>query len=74
MTERPGLYIIAIIGMLAAIKSCKNTVELVSKAPLELKVEDVMGGSEPEKFYEINGRRCFLEIDKTPVKDYIASR
>lgn len=36
----------------------------------EIKTENVMGTSEPEKFYEINGQRVYVEIDGKPVEEH----
>ena len=32
--------------------------------------KNVIGGHVPEKFYEIDGRRFYLEIDGKPVEEY----
>lgn len=32
--------------------------------------KNVLGQKEPEKFYELNGRRIYLEIDGKPVEEY----
>lgn len=37
----------------------------------ELRVEDVLGQEAPERFYEIDGERVFLEIDGMPVAEYV---
>ncbi len=36
----------------------------------KLTVSNVVGGPEPEKFYEIDGKRVYLEIDGTPIEEY----
>ena len=36
----------------------------------KLTVENVFGGAGLEKYYEINGKRVYLEIDGTPVEEY----
>lgn len=36
----------------------------------ELYVTNVVGNNEPDKFYKINGKRIFLEIDGKPVEEY----
>ena len=41
-----------------------------SKSHLELKTENVIGNDLPEKFYEINGKKVYLEIDGKPVEKY----
>jgi hypothetical protein len=80
-TERTGLYIIALLGMIGALKSCSQTEDLPSRTqellnrtkPLEVRTENVMGNPEPEKFYMVNGNRAFVEIDGQPVDTYISS-
>ncbi len=41
-----------------------------SQEGAKLTVENVFGGAGPEKYYEINGKRVYLEIDGTPVEEY----
>jgi hypothetical protein len=36
----------------------------------EMKTENVIGQESPEKFYEINGQRVYLEIDGKPIEQY----
>ena len=36
----------------------------------ELKTENVVGNEIPEKFYEINGKKVYLEIDGKLVEEY----
>ena len=36
----------------------------------KLTIENVFGGAGLEKYYEINGKRVYLEIDGTPVEEY----
>ena len=36
----------------------------------ELRTENLIGNSEPETFYEINGQRAYVEIDGKRVEDY----
>lgn len=36
----------------------------------ELQTQNVIGGEQPEKFYEIKGNRVYLEIDGKPVEEY----
>ena len=33
--------------------------------------EDLNGNSLPERYIELGGKRCFLEIDGKPVQEYI---
>ena len=37
----------------------------------EIQEENVFGGEAPERFYEINGKRVYLEIDGIPIEQYI---
>lgn len=43
---------------------------LQERNSIELKTENVIGGKAPEKFYEIAGKRVYLEIDGQPVEKY----
>ncbi len=40
------------------------------KILLTPKIENIIGESKPEKFYNINGQRVYLEIDGKPVEEY----
>ena len=44
--------------------------ENVEERELRLQVNNVIGLEDFDKYYEINGRRAFLEIDGKPVSDY----
>lgn len=39
---------------------------------LEVITQDVIGGREPEKFYNIGTNRGYLEIDGRPVESYFS--
>lgn len=43
---------------------------LESSRLYELRTENVIGQETPEKFYEINGQRVYLEIDGQSVEQY----
>ena len=48
-----------------------NTISEQNTQPAyELRVEDVLGQPELEKFYQIGEHRVFLEIDEQPVESY----
>ena len=36
----------------------------------KIQTENVIGNKAPEKFYEVDGKRVYLEIDGKPVADY----
>lgn len=38
--------------------------------PYKVQTKNVIGKKAPEKFYEINGNRVYLEIDGKPVEEY----
>lgn len=40
-------------------------------APGEVHRENVQGDERPEAFYEIDGKRVYLEIDGMPVEEYL---
>ncbi|MEI6731367.1 MAG: hypothetical protein WCK90_01670 [archaeon] len=74
MTQRPGLYIIAIM---AALNSCDsmhkadltnsklNQLESKVDSALTLKTEIANGST--NQFYEIAGRRAYIMIDNRPI-------
>lgn len=74
--SRNGLYIMMIITMIGSIQSCSRTAEISQhyQETLQVRVENVMGRDAPEKFYDFNGQRAYLEIDGKPVKQYIQER
>ncbi len=54
-------------------KSIEQKVDiLLQKSEPRLETRDVMGKYLPEKFYEINGQRVYLEVDGKPVEQYFA--
>lgn len=75
--SRPFLYFMVGTTMLAVLCSgpCTPPISAVgsyygaSKEALEVHIENVVGGKEPEKFYVIDGQRAYLEIDGTPVEE-----
>ena len=76
--EDKGTYIIA-LGLGAAIffstlnirDNLKNIEEKIKRISPNLKIENVIGNETPDKFYEIDGRRVYLEIDGKPVEEYL---
>ena len=36
--------------------------------------EQVFGDTTPEKFYMVNGKRCYFEVDGKPVDEYFNER
>lgn len=40
---------------------------------LQITEENVIGQEAPEKFYEINGQRVYLEIDGKPIEEYFSN-
>jgi len=65
------LMIIAGGGILAGIYTAKidRIEEYVHPV---VHAEDVIGKSAPEKFYEIDGQRVYLEIDGRPIEEYFS--
>lgn len=47
----------------------KDKVDSLSPKPITL---NVMGGEAPERFYDLNGQRVYLEVDGKPVEQYFA--
>ena len=61
----PGIY---------AICAYKNKAPETAKAQpqYELRVQDLNGNGIPEKFYEIDGKRVFLEIDGKSIENTVS--
>ena len=75
MTKRIGLYVLTLVTMVAAIKSCHNSQTYVERTkPLEAKVEDVIGKEEPEIYYSIGGKRCYIEVDGKPIEESFSQK
>ena len=68
-TRITGLYVIAVIAMLGSLKSCNRTGDILERYE-PAQVQNVMGQKTPEIFYQIDGHRCFLEIDGESVDHY----
>ncbi len=69
---REGLYAMVFIAMVGSIKSCNRTQEILNnyqKAP-QVQVGNVIGNEAPERFYEMNGQRVYLEVDGKAVDSY----
>ena len=69
--SRRGLYLIALLGTIGAIKSCdysKEARDSLAKQP-QLYTKNVVGNDTLDKFYIINGQRVFLEIDGKPIEN-----
>lgn len=67
------IYCLLGITLITGIKSCyeiSNLKESLQKIPV-IQIKNVIGGEAPEKFYEIDGKRVYLEIDSQPVEKYI---
>ncbi|MEK6967360.1 MAG: hypothetical protein AABX51_01890 [Nanoarchaeota archaeon] len=65
-----GLYIIVGVAMIAAIRSCNRTGDIKETLQSQVQYQDVIGQEAPERFYEINGQRIYLEVDGKPVEEY----
>jgi len=66
-----GTLILAIAAAFGGVSSCyyaRETNRLLESV-YSVKSENVRDGPEKEKFYDLNGKRIFLEIDGIPV-DY----
>lgn len=74
--SRCGLYIMVAIATLGSINSCEQTQKILNnyqKVP-QLQVENVISSEAPEKFYELNGQRVYLEIDGKSVEQYFQGK
>jgi len=76
MTDRTGLYIMTLIAMVAAVKSCERTERISSRMndKPDIHTMNLIGDERPERFFYSNGHRCYLEIDGQPIESYIASK
>lgn len=70
--ERTGLYIMVLVTMLT---TCDNNDRIdrfyAGSGQPQIQERDVIGETTPDRFYEIDGRKVFLEVDGRPVEDYI---
>lgn len=78
-----GITVVAVIGgaSIATIpdfirqgKIERKVDKLLQRPTIELRIDNVIGGETPEKFYEIDGKRVYLEIDGKPVEQYFRER
>lgn len=74
-TRRLGLYYMVGVGALAAFFTLDKATEIDKKvgelrAP-QVRTANVLGAEAPEKFYDIDGQRVYLEIDGKPVEQYV---
>ena len=50
-------------------------VEMTQKGQANyLRIENVIGGPEPERFYEVDGKRYFVEVDGKQVESYFPKK
>lgn len=80
-SETPYLKILsatifgAMIGVLPSIYMSKNSLEKkIEELKPIVREEQVFGAQTPEKFYEIDGKRVYLEIDGKPMEQYFGDR
>lgn len=75
--ERAGLYIMTFLALANTCHLKGDTDKIIeqtaSKTP-QLQTANVIEGSAPEKFYDIDGQRVYLEIDGKPVAEYLKGR
>lgn len=57
-------------GTLSEIKFNTAPIGNSEKPKANVQIKNTVGDSTPDKFYEINGRRVYIEIDGQPVEDY----
>ena len=78
--SRPGLYALALIGMMASCNNSsqlseiedqiselepKNVVELVTNA-------NTVGKEGGDAYFLVNGHKAYIEIDGMPIEQYVA--
>lgn len=64
------LTVCSILGTNCTARRIENKIDGLIKK-YTLKSENVFGNSEPEKFYEIDGRKVYLEIDGKSIEQYV---
>ena len=67
---------IATVPDFTKIKRIEDKVDqlLQGQPAIELRTGNVTGGKAPEKFYKIEGKKVFLEIDGQPVESYFQNK
>ncbi|HLC58605.1 MAG TPA: hypothetical protein VJI68_01980 [Candidatus Nanoarchaeia archaeon] len=68
------VFACAVFATIASCNSCIKMNDVLSYVKPELKVENVIGKEAPEKFYEINRQKVYLEIDGKPVDQYVKEK
>ncbi len=68
---RAGLYLMMFITMLGATRACSRTKDITKLLEPQVKVQNVIGQEAPEKFYVIDGKRAYLEIDGRSVEQHV---
>ncbi|MEI7718636.1 MAG: hypothetical protein WCI72_02120 [archaeon] len=70
--NRKGLYAMVAIAMMSSIDSCCRTKQIIEnyQQKPQVQVRNVIGNEAPERFYEVDGHRVYLEIDGKSVESY----
>jgi len=66
------VFLSSSFGYLRRLEGKLNEIKAL-QAP-QIRTENVLGLDAPEKFYEINGQRAYLEIDGKPAEQYFAEQ
>lgn len=69
-----GIAVLSLIGIRSCYHNSRIANSLEKQEKPEIQTRDVIGNSEPERFYEFNGQRVYLEIDGKPVESYFAQK
>ncbi|MFA5888283.1 MAG: hypothetical protein WC852_06255 [Candidatus Nanoarchaeia archaeon] len=72
-----GSFIVFLSGVagLAGYSTGKQVCEeRAAQNKLQVQTANVLGAEAPEKFYDIDGQRVFLEVDGKPVAEYVKGR
>ncbi|MFA5888465.1 MAG: hypothetical protein WC852_07190 [Candidatus Nanoarchaeia archaeon] len=76
-TGRVGLYILTSWALINTCNISEDTDTIIqqtaAKKP-QVQTANVLGAEAPEKFYDIDGQRVYLEIDGKPVAEYLKGR
>lgn len=63
------------LSLLVSLHSCYRLGTLEDELiKSKIKVENVMGNSEPETFYEVNGQKVYLKIDGKYIENYVGGK
>lgn len=68
--------VLALVGMRGCHHAGRiaDSLELATQDKQSIQIGDVLGNEQPERFYELNGQRVYLEVDGKPVESYFSQK